>query len=58
MIVPTLLGGDGPPLVQSLVILEYLEKKYPQPPLMPLDLRARAACERACADGDRTRILF
>src|SRR5262252_4625216 len=52
MVVPTLLSGDGPPLVQSLAILEYLEEKYPQPPLMPLDLCARAGCERACADGD------
>src|SRR6202165_752732 len=42
MVVPTLLDGDGPPLVQSLAILEYLEEKYPQPPLMPADLRARA----------------
>ena len=42
MVVPTLLDGDGPPLVQSLAILEYLEEKYPQSPLMPADLRARA----------------
>jgi maleylacetoacetate isomerase len=32
MVVPTLLDGDGPPLVQSLAILEYLEEKYPQSP--------------------------
>jgi maleylacetoacetate isomerase len=42
MVVPTLLDGDGPPLVQSLAILEYLEEKYPQSPLLPVDLRARA----------------
>ena len=42
MVVPTLLDGDGPPLVQSLAILEYLEEKHPQPPLLPADLRARA----------------
>jgi len=42
MVVPTLDDGDGPPLVQSLAILEYLEEKYPQPPLLPADLRARA----------------
>jgi maleylacetoacetate isomerase len=29
MVVPTLLDGEGPPLVQSLAILEYLEEKYP-----------------------------
>jgi maleylacetoacetate isomerase len=42
MVVPTLLDGDGPPLVQSLAILEYLEEKYPQSPILPVDLRARA----------------
>ena len=42
MVVPTLLDGEGPPLVQSLAILEYLEEKYPQSPILPLDLRARA----------------
>jgi maleylacetoacetate isomerase len=29
-VVPTLIDGDGPPLVQSLAILEYLEEKYPR----------------------------
>src|SRR5947199_230957 len=42
MVVPTLLDGEGPPLVQSLAILDYLEEKYPQPPLLPADVRARA----------------
>jgi maleylacetoacetate isomerase len=42
MVVPTLIDGDAPPLVQSLAILEYLEEKYPQPPLLPRDLGARA----------------
>jgi glutathione S-transferase len=42
MVVPTLLDGEGPPLVQSLAILEYLEEKYPQSPILPVDLRARA----------------
>jgi maleylacetoacetate isomerase len=42
MAVPTLLDGEGPPLLQSLAIIEYLEEKYPQPPLLPADLRARA----------------
>jgi len=41
-VVPTLIDGDGPPLVQSLAILEYLEEKYPEPPILPKDLRARA----------------
>jgi maleylacetoacetate isomerase len=41
-VVPTLIDGDGQPLVQSLAILEYLDEKYPEPPLLPKDLRARA----------------
>src|SRR5262249_52992036 len=42
MVVPPLPDADGPPLVQSLAILESLEETYPQPPLLPADLRARA----------------
>jgi len=41
-VVPTLLDGDGPPLVQSLAILEYLDEKHREPPLLPADLRDRA----------------
>src|SRR6185503_6601522 len=40
-VVPTLID-DGEPLVQSLAILEYLDEKYPDPPLLPKDLHARA----------------
>lgn len=41
-VVPTLIDGEGRPLVQSLAILEYLDEKYPEPPLLPGELRARA----------------
>lgn len=41
-VVPTLIDGAGRPLVQSLAILEYLDEKYPDPPLLPAELRARA----------------
>jgi maleylacetoacetate isomerase len=41
-VVPTLIDGEGAPLVQSLAILEYLDEKYPDPPLLPRELRARA----------------
>ena len=42
-VVPTLIeDGTTEPLVQSLAILEYLDEKYPDPPLLPTELRARA----------------
>jgi maleylacetoacetate isomerase/maleylpyruvate isomerase len=42
MVLPALIDGPGPPLVQSLAILEYLEERYPEPPLLPMEPRARA----------------
>ena len=35
MLLPTLIDGNSPPLIQSLAILEYLEEQYPEPPLLP-----------------------
>ena len=40
--VPILIDG-GPPLTQSLAIIEYLEERYPQPALYPQDPYERAA---------------
>ena len=42
-VVPALEPGDGgPPLFQSLAILEWLEETHPTPPLLPADPRGRA----------------
>lgn len=40
--VPALFHGDGPPLTQSLAILDYLEETQPGVALLPADPRARA----------------
>src|SRR5256885_8696990 len=40
-VVPTLLH-DGRPIVESSVILYYLDELLPDPPLMPPDLAARS----------------
>ncbi len=39
---PALIEDGLPPLTQSLAILEYFEERYPEPPLLPSDLRGRA----------------
>jgi len=41
-VLPALIDGDGPPLFQSMAILEYLDETHPQPPLLPRDPRDRA----------------
>ena len=41
-VVPALVIDDGPPLFQSMAILEYLDETHPQPPLLPRDARGRA----------------
>ena len=43
--VPALLDGDFA-LYDSTIICEYLEDRYPHPPLYPAAARARAACRR------------
>ena len=55
-VVPALvLDEGGPPLFQSLAILEYLEETRPNPPLLPKDPRGRARVRGlaliAAADG-------
>src|SRR4029079_18906886 len=42
MALPALVEDDGTTLFQSLAILEYLDEKYPAPPLLPSDPAGRA----------------
>ena len=42
MAIPALIDGDGPPLFESLAIIEYLDETHPNPPLMPKEPKARA----------------
>ena len=39
---PTVIFDGGPPLTQSLAILEFLEETHPAPPLLPADSYGRA----------------
>src|SRR5258708_21719113 len=41
-VVPELVIDGGPPLFQSIAILEYLEENHPRPSLLPKDPRGRA----------------
>jgi glutathione S-transferase len=41
--VPVIEEDDGPPLAESAVIMEFLEERYPDPPLLPADPADRAA---------------
>jgi len=40
--VPALIEAGRPPITQSIAILEYLDERYPELPLLPTDLYARA----------------
>lgn len=42
MVLPTLIDDEGPVIAQSLAIIEYLDEKFPSPPLLPDDIRTRA----------------
>lgn len=41
-VVPTLITEDGKVLIESTVIMEYLDDAYPVKPLKPVDPTARA----------------
>lgn len=42
LIPAVILDDGGPPLFQSMAIMEWLEETYPNPPLLPRDARGRA----------------
>jgi maleylacetoacetate isomerase len=42
MAIPALVDGDGPVMIESLAIIEYLDETHPNPPLLPNDPRGRA----------------
>jgi maleylacetoacetate isomerase len=41
-VVPALDTGSGPVLFESLAICEYLDERFPNPPLLPKDIAQRA----------------
>ncbi|MBB4304032.1 maleylacetoacetate isomerase/maleylpyruvate isomerase [Rhodobium orientis] len=47
--VPTLELDDGTHLIQSPAILEFLDERYPEPPLLPADPETRAKCRAMAA---------
>jgi maleylacetoacetate isomerase len=42
MAIPALVDGEGPAMIESLAIIEYLDETHPNPPLLPKDPRGRA----------------
>ncbi|WP_407158010.1 glutathione S-transferase N-terminal domain-containing protein [Bradyrhizobium sp. STM 3557] len=42
MVLPALVLDDGTVLSQSLAILDYLDETFPEPPLLPADIKGRA----------------
>jgi glutathione S-transferase len=55
--VPVLVD-EGLALYDSTVILEYLEDRYPDPPLYPRDVRERARCRQLEAAADEIFFPF
>ena len=47
-LVPTLILDDGTALGQSGAIIDYLEERFPEPPLLPAGAKARAHVRQLC----------
>ena len=45
------LDDDGFVIAESIAILEYLEEKYPEPALLPVDLQSRATARKLMCWG-------
>jgi len=54
--VPVLIDDDLT-LYDSTIIIEYLDEKYPNPPLLPRELKARARCRLLELEADEVLIL-
>ncbi len=50
--VPTLID-DGTAVYESTLVLEYLEVAYPETPLYPKDVKAKARCRQLVDAGDQ-----
>jgi glutathione S-transferase len=57
--VPVIEEDGGDPLPESAVIMEFLEERYPQPPLLPVDPADRAVVRLLIfRDGDLTSSYY
>ena len=57
--VPVIEEDEGRPLAESAVIMEFLEERYPEPALLPLDPEDRAFVRLLIfRDGDLTRPYY
>ena len=54
--VPVLLAEDGSPVFESSVILDYLESRFPDPPLRPAAPLARARMIEAGCDAQHEAV--
>lgn len=50
---PILIAGDGEMVYDSVYILEWLEARFPTPPLLPGDVAARLAAKKRQMLGER-----